>query len=92
MTTLTPPQLTFYSRTGCHLCEEAEALLVRLAAELGVVAEMTVIDLADEPEYEASYGHRVPVIETAGRGEVLEAPITEDALRQLLLQLKAGAH
>lgn len=83
-------QITLYSRTGCHLCEDAEALLVRLAAELSVVAELTVIDLAQEPEYEEAYGFRIPVIEVSGSTDVLEAPVGADDLRRLLLRLQDG--
>ena len=88
--TTTLPQIALYTRTGCHLCEEAETLLARLSAELGVVAELTVINLTDEPEFEADYGQRVPVIEVSGVADVLEAPVREAELRQLLSRLPTG--
>lgn len=81
------PQITLYTRTGCHLCEEAETLLVRLSVELGVLAELVVVNLTDEPAFEADYGHRVPVIEVPGDAGVLEAPIGVDGLRRLLARL-----
>ncbi|WP_184329574.1 glutaredoxin family protein [Povalibacter uvarum] len=51
---------TVYTRTGCTLCEE---LMVQLAEVLGEAAsDVAVIDIADDPELEARYGRRIPVL------------------------------
>jgi hypothetical protein len=51
---------TVYTRTGCTLCEE---LMVELAEVLGEAAsDVAVIDIADDPELEARYGRRIPVL------------------------------
>jgi hypothetical protein len=71
------------------LCEDAATLLVRLTSELGVAAEVTMIDLVSEPDFEADYGFRVPVIE-AETGASLEAPIREDDLRTFLRHMQAA--
>lgn len=63
---------------------------MELSEELGVVAELTVINLTDEPEFEAAYGQRVLVIEVSGVADVLEAPVREADMRLLLSQLLAG--
>ncbi len=58
-------QVTLITRTGCHLCEEASATLVRLAAELGFgYAEL---DVDADPARRAEYSDRVPVILIDGR-------------------------
>ena len=51
---------TVYTRSECSLCEE---LLSELAVLLGpAAADVSVIDIADDPELEAKYGRRIPVL------------------------------
>jgi glutaredoxin len=57
-------RITLISRTGCHLCDDARAILAAVAAEEGVAWDEVDVDsdvdgtgnLADE------YGDRVPVV------------------------------
>jgi glutaredoxin len=57
--------VTLVTRSGCHLCEEAEALLRRLSREVGFgYAE---IDVDADPARQAEYSDRVPVILIDGR-------------------------
>ena len=58
------PRVTVYSRSGCHLCENAESTLVGLIEELQFDLEIKLID--DSPELEKLYGHEVPVIHIDG--------------------------
>lgn len=57
------PRVVVYSRTGCHLCEEAEAVVARVCAELG--ASYAVVDVdtdpAITPEQRARMTDEVPV-------------------------------
>ena len=48
---------------GCHLCEQAEALL-RQAAPL---AEIVKVDIAEDDALIEAYGERIPVLRYAGR-------------------------
>lgn len=57
--------VTLVTRTGCHLCDEASATLVRLAAELGF--DYTEVDVDADPARRAEYSDRVPVILIDGR-------------------------
>jgi glutaredoxin len=58
-------QVTLVTRRGCHLCEEAESLLRRLAGEVGFgYAE---VDVDADPARRAEYSDRVPVILIDGR-------------------------
>lgn len=50
------PLLTLYTRSGCHLCEQAAAHL--RALEFRVVE----VDVDGEPELRARYGDDVPVL------------------------------
>ena len=58
------PLVTIYSRTGCHLCENAEATIKSLQDELAFELEVKLIDGSDE--LEKLYGHEVPVIHIDG--------------------------
>lgn len=54
------PRLQLLTRAGCHLCEVAEETLDRLAAEAGLTPE--AVDVDADPELQAEYGDRVPVV------------------------------
>jgi glutaredoxin len=56
--------VTVYSRTGCHLCEDAEAILKSLQGELAF--ELEVIDVDKDPELANLYSDQVPVIHIDG--------------------------
>lgn len=73
------PRITLMTRLGCHLCEEAAAALVRIAADTG--AGWTEVSIVDDPELEAEYGDRVPVILLDGK-EHGYWRVEEDRLRK----------
>lgn len=58
-------EATLITRTGCHLCEEAEQTLRRLSAELGFALQTRDVDA--DPALRAEYSDRVPVILLDGR-------------------------
>jgi hypothetical protein len=53
-------KLTLISRAYCHLCHEMELALRPLAEEFGF--EIDVLDVDADPELEALYNERVPVL------------------------------
>ncbi|UQU65463.1 glutaredoxin family protein [Couchioplanes caeruleus] len=55
-------RLTLISRTGCHLCEEAEQVLDRIAA-----GRWTRVEVSDSIDLERDYGDRVPVVLLDGK-------------------------
>ena len=57
--------VTLITRAGCHLCDEAEAVLVRLSDELGFTLER--LDVDAEARRRDEYSDRVPVILIDGR-------------------------
>ena len=57
--------VTLITRRGCHLCEDAEALLRRLSQELGF--PYTEEDVDADPARQTEYSDRVPVILIDGR-------------------------
>jgi hypothetical protein len=53
-------EVTLVTRIGCHLCDTAEAALVRLADELGF--PLSLLDVDSSRALANEYSDRVPVI------------------------------
>jgi glutaredoxin len=51
--------ITLYGKPGCHLCDDARAVIERVAGELGVTWEER--DITASPEDLAKYGEMIPV-------------------------------
>ena len=77
-------ELTFYTRAGCHLCDEALEDLRQVQQELPFA--LRVVDLAREASAEKRqlYTNEVPVMELDGR-KVMKYRLDEDRFRRLLL-------
>jgi glutaredoxin len=58
--TSSPPKVTFYTKAGCHLCEEAREMLDDIAAQTEF--ELTEIDIRSNPDIFEEYRYRIPVI------------------------------
>jgi len=58
-------EVTLITRTGCHLCQDAEATLRRLVDELGF--GYRELDVDSDPAWRAEYSDRVPVILIDGK-------------------------
>lgn len=58
-------EVTIYSRSQCHLCDEALSTLLELHKELEFAIEKKLID--GNPELEREYGEQVPVILINGK-------------------------
>jgi glutaredoxin len=53
-------QVRFYTKAGCHLCDEARDKLEDIAAQTEY--ELTEIDIRSDPEIFEQYRFRIPVI------------------------------
>ncbi len=53
-------RVTFYTKAGCHLCEEVRDMLDDIAAQ--ATYELTEIDIRSNPELFEEYRYRIPVI------------------------------
>ena len=73
--------VVLYGKTDCHLCEQAEAMLVRIAADLRVAYRK--VDIQSSPKLFERFRYRIPVIEVAG-GETLEWPTTPERIRRAI--------
>ncbi|CAB4697350.1 MAG: glutaredoxin family protein [Actinobacteria bacterium] len=58
-------RVTLYSRTGCHLCDDARVVVEQVCAELG--EEYAEVDIDLDPELVERFGHEVPVTFVDGR-------------------------
>ena len=74
--------LTIYSTAGCHLCEQAEKVLMDVAPHLTFTVEVEVIDIAESDELIDRYGHRIPVFII--NGQQLAWPFDQQQLRDFL--------
>ena len=62
---MTRPRIELFGRAGCHLCDEARALVEVVAAESGVGWVETDVDVVGGDTLE-EYGELVPVVEVDG--------------------------
>ena len=72
-------QVTFYTKAGCHLCDEARDKLEDIAAQTEY--ELTEIDIRSDPEIFEQYRFRIPVIIIEG-STLLEGRIDYGDLSQ----------
>jgi glutaredoxin len=81
------PVVTLYGRAGCHLCDEALALIERLRPKLGFEVEQ--VDIEANEELLERYVFAIPVL-AVGEREVARAPIfaaaLEEGLREALTE------
>jgi len=67
----TLPTIDFYTRAGCHICDEARATLQSVLEERArrgdPIARVHFVDVADRPDLEADYGAWVPVLQVGGQ-------------------------
>ena len=75
--------LVFYTTSQCHLCELAEALLVR--TPLPEPIPVDAIDIAQSDTLVKRYGSRIPVLYRRDTGAELDWPFTSDELINFLL-------
>ena len=61
-------RVLLYSKPGCHLCDDARAVVAQVCAELGETFEEVDITAGpDAPELVRAYGEEIPVTFVDGR-------------------------
>jgi glutaredoxin len=58
-------RVTLYSKPGCHLCDDARAVIERVCAEVGTSYDD--IDITTSTELVSAYGEQIPVTFVDGR-------------------------
>ncbi len=80
-------QINFYTRPGCHLCEDALKVLQDLRREFKF--SLTIVDISDSEDLVARYGNDIPVAELEGR-RIFKHRTDRRALRRVLSRLCAA--
>jgi glutaredoxin len=75
------PTVTLYGKPGCHLCDDAKALLETVARTHPL--SVRKVDITTIPALFEQYRYRIPVIEVDG-GPVLDWPTTPERIRRAI--------
>ena len=73
--------VTLYGKPGCHLCDEALAVVEAVRAGRGF--ELEQVDITLDPRLHARYGERIPVVAVEGE-ELFEYRVDARDLEQAL--------
>ena len=73
------PRVTLYGKPGCHLCDDARAVVERVRTEHPF--ELREVDVSLDPVLFREYGERIPVLELDGE-ELFEFHVDEAALME----------
>lgn len=77
--------LVLMTTLGCHLCDEAEAILIPLIEPLKIIIEAQ--DIADEDALIEKYGERIPVLVCEESGKELNWPFTSHQVVSFVQEL-----
>lgn len=77
------PRVTLISKPGCHLCDDARAIIARVTEELG--EQFDELNMLDDPELMEKYAEEIPVTLVDGRQHDFWR-VNEDRLRAALTQ------
>ncbi|MCX6398264.1 MAG: glutaredoxin family protein [Propionibacteriales bacterium] len=56
---MTAARVRLYSKPGCHLCDDARAVVQRVCAEVGTAYDE--VDISSDPALLKAYGEQIPV-------------------------------
>lgn len=80
-----PVLIEVFTRENCGLCEEAE----RIVAAEGRGCAIRLTDIDEDPELQAAYHVRVPVVEIDGQ-EVAEGRVEAGVVRDAVRRARRG--
>lgn len=93
MSTASIPELFLYTREGCHLCDDARAIVQGLLEDRAARGRRTAAlrerDITSNPEWERQLFASIPVVEIAGRR--LELATSAAKIRRFLDEALDGA-
>jgi glutaredoxin len=78
------PTVTLYGRPGCHLCDEARAVLERVRAQIPF--EVHSVNIEEDDALLRAYLERIPVVAVDGE-EVYDYRVDEADLRARLARV-----
>jgi len=87
------PDLILYTRDGCHLCDDARAIVQGLLEDRAARGRRTAAiherDVTADPDWERQFHATIPVLEIGARR--LELAISAGAIRRFLDDALDGA-
>lgn len=86
---MTTAALTLISKPGCHLCDEARAVVTDVVARLGAsgpVVTIAEVSILDDVDLHNKYVEEIPVLLINGRVHTIWR-VEPDRLRTALLQV-----
>ncbi len=75
-------QFVLYSTSHCHLCEQAEKLLINLQHEYEF--QWDIIEISNDAGLIDQYGIRIPVIKCINTNAELNWPFTQNDMMKLI--------
>lgn len=75
--------VTLIRKEGCHLCDDAQAVIEKVCAELGVPWERK--DIAEDPQLHDRYWEQIPVVLVDGEQHTFWR-VDEERLRKALAE------
>jgi glutaredoxin len=69
--------VTLYGKPGCHLCDDARAVVARVREQHPF--DLREVDVSLDPQLNRAYGERIPVVELDGE-ELFEYFVDEATL------------
>ena len=79
------PVIAIYGRRDCHLCDDADEVVRKVAAEFA--SKIVHVDVDSDPELRKLYGDQVPVVTLNGR-KVFKYRVDPARLRERLAALQ----
>ena len=76
-------RVRLYSKPGCHLCDDARAVVERVCADLGTSYDE--VDITTSPDLMDAYGEQIPVTFVDGKRSTTSGASTRE------LRLPEGA-
>jgi len=76
-------QVTLFTKPGCHLCEEVEAVIARVAKRRKF--ELVVRNIVENADDFDRYQYLIPVVHVDGR-EIARYELTEQQLEDALAE------
>ena len=74
-------RVVLYGKPGCHLCDEARAVVAAVRAKQPF--DLEEVDVSTDPELHRRYGERIPVLALDG-DELFEFHVEADELARRL--------
>jgi hypothetical protein len=77
------PQVLLYTTLGCHLCDDAMAIVQPILDKEGW--KVSLVEIADSPELVDKYGIRIPVLARVDNQDEIGWPFGVEEIELLLV-------